>query len=242
TVVITSGADIQDKNFGNKELVKFLKEFTGSGALNGFTKPAILDPITSRIYEIKSGPRIWWEVTYTVENKDTEGHYYILWDKWGGNLMVLDAMPTAFDTTTSYLTLENSKTFKIDYTGYSGYIGSGLVLSPSQGSAVATLHLGDQQQGTNPGKGKGTSNDGKSYDVDIRWEIGWLDPGETATLKIYVAPGQNPGGQLQFSSWGTYVINTGPRVRAYADEMYNNKAFLYSWDFTNQLTVIAQPI
>lgn len=111
--------------------------------------------------------------------------------------------------------------------------------------AVATLHTGDQQQGTNPGKGKGTSKDGNAYDVDIRWEIGWLEPGGTATLKIIVAPGKNQGGQLQFSSWGTYVINTGPRVRAYFDldndgNPYENNEFVYSWDFTNQLTIIVQ--
>ncbi|MEM2850165.1 MAG: DUF5979 domain-containing protein [Candidatus Bathyarchaeia archaeon] len=231
--------------FTNKLLIRFLKEFTDSGALNGFTKPLIIDPITSKAYEIKTGPAIWWNVTYTVKNEDTEGHYYILWDKWGGNLLILDSKPTGFDATTNIVTLANSKSFAIDYAGYSGYIGSGLTLSPSKGTAVATLHTGDQQQGTNPGKGKGTSKDGKAYDVDIRWEIGWLNPGETATLTIYVAPGKNPGGQLQFSSYGTYVINTGPRVRAYLDldndgNPYENNEFVYSWDFTNQLTVIVQ--
>ncbi|MEM2025240.1 MAG: hypothetical protein QXW94_03005, partial [Desulfurococcaceae archaeon] len=61
----------------------------------------------------------------------------------------------------------------------------------------------------------------------------------SATLVVYVAPGMNPGGQLEFSSWGTYVINTGPRVRAYSGPFYNNE-FLYSWSFTNQLTVLVQ--
>ena len=228
-------------NFTDKELLKFLKQFTDSGAFGGYTKPTLIDPITSQAFEIKSGPRIWWEVTYTVTNKDDSGHYYILWDKWGGNLLVLDSKPTAFDVALNKVTLASGTSFVINYAGYSGYIGSGLYFTPSQGTAWATLHLGDQQQGTNPGKGKGTSNDGKSYDEDIRWEIGWLNPGETATLKIYIAPGKNPGGQLLFSSWGTNVINTGPRVRAYADDTYADNQFLYSWDFTNQLTVIVAP-
>ncbi|MEM3692890.1 MAG: SdrD B-like domain-containing protein [Candidatus Bathyarchaeia archaeon] len=243
---VTSGFIEKENDFGNKEMIKFLKEFTSSGALNGFTKPAISpDHVESYAYGTKTGPAIWWNVTYTVKNEDSEGHYYILWDKWGGNLLILNSKPTFFELFTNLLTLSSGDSFKIDYAGYSTYLGSGLSLTPSQGTAVATLHLGDQQEGTNPGKGKGTSKDGKAYDVDIRWEIGWLDPGETATLTIVVAPGKNPGGQLQFSSCGTYVINTGPRVRAYLDldgdgDPYENNEFVYSWDFTNQLTVYVQ--
>ncbi|MEM2757507.1 MAG: SdrD B-like domain-containing protein, partial [Sulfolobales archaeon] len=245
-VTITSGMNLEDLNFGNKELLKFLKTFSDSGSLSGYVKPVIVDPITSDVSQIKTGPGIWWEITYFVENKDSEGHYYILWDKWGGNLMVLNSTPIAFNQSTKLLTLADGVSFKIDYSGYSAYLGTGLTLNPSKGTAIATLHKGDQQQGTNPGKGKGTTNDGKAYDVDIRWEIGWLNPGESATLKIYLAPGQNPGGQLQFSSWGTYVINTGPRVRAYLDldgdgNPYENNEFQYSWDFTNQLTVNVYP-
>ncbi|MEM2347980.1 MAG: SdrD B-like domain-containing protein, partial [Sulfolobales archaeon] len=245
-VTITSGMNLEDLNFGNKELLKFLKTFSDSGSLSGYVKPVIVDPITSDVSQIKTGPGIWWEITYFVENKDSEGHYYILWDKWGGNLMVLNSTPIAFNQSTKLLTLADGVSFKIDYSGYSAYLGTGLTLNPSKGTAIATLHKGDQQQGTNPGKGKGTTNDGKAYDVDIRWEIGWLNPGESATLKIYLAPGQNPGGQLQFSRWGTYVINTGPRVRAYLDldgdgNPYENNEFQYSWDFTNQLTVNVYP-
>jgi len=224
----------------DKVKVKFLKEFTDSGALNGFTKPVIIDPLHLQVFELGSGPRIWWEVTYTVENKEGVGHYFIMWDKWGGNLMVLNATPTAFNFALNQLTLSNGKSFIIDYAGYSWYIGiagtdiSGLA---TKGKAWMTLHTGDQQQGTNPGKGYGTSKDGKSYDVDIRWEIGWLGPGESATLKIIVAPGKNPGGKLLFSSCGCYVINTGPRVRVYSGPTYANNEFLFAVENTNQLTV-----
>jgi hypothetical protein len=139
--------------------------------------------------------------------------------------------------------LQDGNSFTINYAGYAAYIGTGLTLAPSKGTAIITLHSGDQQQGTNPGGGKGTSKDGKSYDADVRWEIGWLNPGDEATLVIYIAPGQNPSGTLQFSSAGTNVINTGPRVRAYLDldgngYPYDDKDFVYSWSFTNQLTVI----
>ncbi|MCX8182721.1 MAG: hypothetical protein N3D12_06335 [Candidatus Methanomethyliaceae archaeon] len=111
----------------------------------------------------------------------------------------------------------------------------------TQGKAYVTMHTGDQQEGTNPGKGKGTSKDGKAYDVDVRWEIGWLGPGQEATFTVVLAPGMNPGGQLQFSSTGNFTINTGPRVRAYATDNYANNEFLYSWEFTNQLTIWVKP-
>ncbi len=228
-----------------------LKQFTGSGAFDGFTAPETY-PSGSVVHELHSGPRIWWEVTYYFENSeaflgdefDGEGHYFILWDKWGGNLMALDSPPVAFDEVENIVTLENTEEFDINprlgvaEDGYKGYIHPSLDISDlaSQGNAYITLHIGDQQQGTNPGKGRGSHpKDGNSYDADIRWEIGWLEPDENAELTIYIAPGKNPGGKLQFSSPGSYWINTGPRVRVYGDSGYED--FLYALDKTVQLCV-----
>jgi hypothetical protein len=224
-----------------------MKTFTDSGAFGGFTAPEIYDEgLVSYVYETHSGPRIWWEITYYIENEDTEPQYFILWDKWGGNLMALNAKPTAFVESTNTVTLSNGHSFVVDPNGYKAEIGSGFVITTTagadeavttHGTAYITLHTGDKQEGTNPGKGKGTTKDGKSYDTDIRWEIGLLNPGESATLKIYVAPGKNPGGQLQFSSPGCLYINTGPRARVYEDETYHNRGFLYSIEDTNKLKV-----
>ncbi len=222
-----------------------VKQFTASGALDGFMPPEISeDGLSSTVYGLYSGPRIFWEVTYYFENSeeflgyeyDGEGHYFILWDKWGGNLMALGSAPVEFDPETNMVTLENGDTFKIDPADYKAYVGEGIELMDCcGGSAWITLHTGDQQEGTNPGQGKGTGKDGKSYDTDVRWEIGWLDPGEGRMLRIIIAPGKNPGGVLQFSSPGCFYINTGPRVRVYADEAYED--FLYAIDKTVKLEV-----
>lgn len=229
--------------FGNQYVVKFTKEFTSSGALSS-TAPAISpDHLSSYVTQLKTGPTIWWVVTYTVTNKDIIGHYYIVWDKWGGNLMVLNSTPTAFDPVKNKLTLSDpvkgNNPFTIDYSGYSKYIAlnGDFTKHATKGQAYVTLHTGDQQQGTNPGKGKGTSNDGMSYDLDLNWTIGYLGPGETATLTIIVAPGMNPGGQSEFTSTGINVINTGPVVRVYSDNTFANNKFLYTVPITNQLTV-----
>jgi len=238
--------------FVNERQLEFLKQFTGSGALDGFNAPtlytgAYYSPLYSWTEYTKSGPNIWWEVTYSVTNEDDEAHNYIMWDKWGGNLLILNSEPFSF---TGYdkkndpgtLILANGEDFGIDYAGYSGYVGSAMYFdtapyAPSDGTAFATLHSGDQQEGTNPGKGRGSNGkDGKSYDVDIRWEIGILEPGQTATLTIILAPGINPGGILQFSSPGCNTVNTGPRVRVYG-ESYADEDFMYSVDKTNQLHV-----
>jgi hypothetical protein len=245
--------------FTNHEIVEFLKYFSDSGALNGFTAPTGPFPgTTSTITQIKTGPQVWWEVTYSVTNEDGEGHYYTLWDKWGGNLLILGGYPTAYTPANGngkgagWLTLNNAPAFKIDYNGYSNYLASYGVItanidyaathttSPTDG-AWMSMHTGDQQEGTNPGKGRGSNKDGNSYDIDIKWNIGWLEPGETATLTIYLAPGINPGGVLQFSSYNCYTVNTGPRVRAYETDQYLDNEFLYSWDWTTKLTVHVEP-
>ena len=234
------------------ELRKWVpKQFTDSGAFDGFIAPEI-SGLSSVVFELHSGPRIWWEVTYYFENSeaflgeeyDGEGHYFILWDKWGGNLMALDSPPVAFDEVENIVKLANDEEFSIDprlgvtEDGYKGYIHPDLDISDlaSQGSAFITGHIGDQQQGTNPGKGKGSHpHGGKSYDADIRWDIGWLDKGAAAWLKVYIAPGKNPGRKLLFSAPGCYCINTGPRVRVYGDSGYED--FLYAIDKTVQLCV-----
>jgi hypothetical protein len=240
--------------------VYILKQFTGAFAINGsgFEPPTIDDGgVHSDVVGLHSGPRIFWEVTYFFENTldflgddfDGECHYFTMWDKWGGNLMVLDSPPVAFNETTNEVMLANNQSFDINprlnvnQGGYKDYVHPSLDISglASQGDAWITLHSGDQQEGTNPGKGGGSHpKDGKSYDADIRWDIGLLCPGESATLTVIVAPGKNPGGKLQFSSPGCLLINTGPRVRVYADDGYANEDFMYAVSRTNQLEVCAE--
>ena len=241
--------------------VFILKQFTSvtvlpDGLAQGF-KATLVSPTQVNVTGLKSGPYIYFNITYYFENSlnflgssfDGQAHNFTLWDKWGGNLMALGSQPIAFNPAkgVNNLTLADGNYFRIDpgLTGphtYRGYIGSGLDVSnlASQGKAFITMHLGDQQNGTNPGGGKGTSNDGKSYDTDTVWYIGELGVNQSATLTLIIAPGKNPGGQLEFTSSGCTVINTGPRVRAYGNT-YNNEDFLYAVDRTNTLTVCVKP-
>jgi hypothetical protein len=233
------------------------KEFTevevlSEGKAAGFDA-TLVNSTQVTVNGLKSGPYVYFNVTYYFENSlnflgdnfDGQAHSFTLWDKWGGNLLALGSKPASFNPTkngpnANRLTLEDGSSFKIDarLTGsdsYRGYIGEGLDISDlaSQGEAWITMHLGDQQGGTNPGKGKGSKKDGKSYDTDVVWYIDELGADESATLSLIIAPGKNPGGKLQFSSPGCIVINTGPVIRAY-DAAYED--FLYAGE-GNSLTV-----
>jgi len=244
-----SGVNHTGNDFYNFLPKYFLKQFSDSGNLTGFTKPTISeDGLSSEVFELHSGPRIWWEITYYFENSweylgedyDGQAHNFTLWDKWGGNLMAMPYEPTEFDSSKNEVTLSDGTIFTVDVKGYKAYVGDGINVTDNtnHGEAWITLHMGDQQNTTNPGKGKGSKNkDGKSYDVDVVWYMGELGDGESAILTIYVAPGMNPSGKLQFSSPGYNVINTGPRVRAYA--AYDD--FLYAISRTIQLDVYINP-
>jgi hypothetical protein len=224
----------------------FPKQFTAAFTLDEelFEAPLIFNGgLDTSVVGIHSGPNIYWIVTYYFANTpeylgdqyDGEGHYFQMWDKWGGNLMVLDSPPVAFDG--KFVDLDNGEHFNINPSGYKNYVGPGLSFTDSNGNpATATLHTGDQQEKTNPGKGKGTDKDGKSYDMDIVWEIGWLEPTESASFSIYLAPGINPGNKLAFSSPGYYLVNTGPRTRVYADAEFTD--FMYAISRTIQLGVL----
>jgi uncharacterized repeat protein (TIGR01451 family) len=239
--------------------VAILKQFTAvtvlpEGISEGFNA-TLVNSTNVNVIGLHSGPKIYFTVTYYFENTlnflgedfDGQAHNFTLWDKWGGNLMALGSPPVAFNQKTNVVTLADNSTFEIDprLTGtnsYRGYIGSGLNISnlASQGQAWITMHLGDQQNSTNPGGGKGTNKDGNSYDTDTVWYIGELGVNQSATLTLYIAPGKNPGGKLLFSSPGCTVINTGPRVRAYGNT-YSNEDFLYAIERTNTLTVCVSP-
>jgi hypothetical protein len=235
-----------------------IKTFTGAGSFGGYTEPVITEGgMSTKVFELHTGPQIWWEITYYFENSesfigdDFDGlsHYFTMWDKWGGNLMVLDSPPVAFNPETNIVTLANDESFDIDpkaesggYRDYIGEDGIEIVISGTE-SVWITPHAGDQQEGTNPGKGGKKADKSRSYDMDVVWEMGEVDVDEVKMMTLYVAPGMNPGGKLQFSSPGCMYINTGPRVRAYDGPEYLDDEFLWSVSKTNQLEVcVAYPL
>jgi uncharacterized repeat protein (TIGR01451 family) len=71
---------------------------------------------------------------------------------------------------------------------------SGLVLSPSHGTATITLK-------------------GMTEKMFLDWYIGTLGPGESARLTFYISTDINPGGHQSYTSTGTYLWNSGSVVK-----------------------------
>ncbi len=202
---------------------------------------------------------------------DGKSHYFTLWDKWGGNIMALDCSPSAFsnptltvggtapDPMTGVTSCGTTHSFSIDPRSlqYQNYINgggssgpatlgscTGTPLAPSQGTALIIIQTGNQQACTNPGQGAGTLTDGKSYDVQVIWDIGTLSPGSSATVTVVIAGGMNPGGVLYPSSAGCSVVNTGPVVRAWTSSPFvlNKGTVLWARPTTNSLSICAPTV
>jgi len=50
---------------------------------------------------------------------------------------------------------------------------------------------------------------GKTEKVYLRWDIGELEPGEMVELVLHVTTDHNPAGKQEFTSPGTYTLNSG---------------------------------
>ncbi len=72
---------------------------------------------------------------------------------------------------------------------------------------------------------------GKSEKVSLKWEIGYLLPGETARLILLVSTDLNPAGHQEYTSPGIYELNSGATLKfidteqdtqlsAYTDSIY----------------------
>ena len=71
---------------------------------------------------------------------------------------------------------------------------------------------------------------GKSEKVFLYWDIGTHEPGEYATLYLTMATDLNPAGKQEYTSPGTYELNSGAVTKKIYDGVQ------YSWE-TGQLTI-----
>jgi hypothetical protein len=71
---------------------------------------------------------------------------------------------------------------------------------------------------------------GKSEKVFLYWYIGTHEPGEEAIIHLTMATDLNPAGKQEYTSPGTYTLNSGAVVKKIYDGVK------YSWE-TGQLTI-----
>jgi len=67
-----------------------------------------------------------------------------------------------------------------------------------------------------------TKTQGKSKKVKLKWTIGDLSPGSSASLKLYVSTDLNPSGKQEFTSPGCYELNSGSVVK-FIDSLTGNQ-------------------
>jgi hypothetical protein len=58
---------------------------------------------------------------------------------------------------------------------------------------------------------------GKTEKVFLEWDVGSLQPGESATLMLLMATDLNPGGKQEYTSTGCYMLNSGATLKYYMD-------------------------
>lgn len=71
---------------------------------------------------------------------------------------------------------------------------------------------------------------GNSHKVFLFWDIGTHEPGENATLYLTMATDLNPAGRQEYTSPGTYELNSGAVVKKIYDGVQ------YSWE-TGELSI-----
>ena len=76
---------------------------------------------------------------------------------------------------------------------------------------------------------------GRTEKVHLVWDIGLLGPGETATLELNVYTDMNPGEKQEFTSCGTYTMNSGAVVKWLDDRGKQGSAV------TESIIIIAIP-
>jgi hypothetical protein len=76
---------------------------------------------------------------------------------------------------------------------------------------VSNTTTEDKSKG--PAKGKPDKRKGTSEKVFLTWEIGDLDPGETARLILLVSTDLNPAGHQEYTSPGIYELNSGATLK-----------------------------
>lgn len=79
-----------------------------------------------------------------------------------------------------------------------------------------------------------TYTKGKSEKVHLTWYVGTLNFNEDATLVIYVSTDLNPAGKQEYTSPGTYELNSGPTMKYYLDGKKHSQEI-------NQIIINVQP-
>jgi hypothetical protein len=160
----------------------------------------------------------WWiEITVTA-NVDLTG--VVVYDRLGAEFMV-EGIYTDSVLPHPGPDPEPDLTWTFDYDGKDTLIE---VITPGQDVSVngytGTVDKGDMFKGTNGGINFGDFRifwTGNSCKVHFMWTIGPMTAGETATIYLVISTDLNPAGHQEFTSCGTYFLNSGATVKGFVN-------------------------
>jgi len=116
---------------------------------------------------------------------------------------------------------EPDLTYPFDYDGKDTLIE---IITPGQNVSAngdtGTVDKGDMFKGTNGGINFGYFRifwTGNSCKVHFMWTIGPMTAGETATIYLVISTDLNPAGHQEFTSCGTYFLNSGATVKGFVN-------------------------
>jgi hypothetical protein len=174
------------------------------------------------VYSGSTGTKYPW--TYMAD--ETGGQYFELENAEDIPEAINDMLKAeAEETLTITESTETQWAVVIDVTNTYGYTMEDVVVKDRFGAEIEIDEVLEITDGTYTETTKG-----KSAKVFLTWDIGDLPDGETARLALLVSTDLNPAGKQEYSSPGTYELNSGATLKfidpdgtqlsAYTDSIY----------------------
>src|SRR4030042_405454 len=64
---------------------------------------------------------------------------------------------------------------------------------------------------------------GNSDKLHLTWDVGTLNPGQQVWMHFFVYTDLNPAGRQEYTSPGTYYLNSGPTMKFYVDGVQDSR-------------------
>lgn len=161
----------------------------------------------------------WWIEIEVTALADLTG--VVVYDRLGAEFMV-EGIYTGGKLPTPGPDPEPALTYTFDYDGKDTEVER---ITPGQdvsaNGATGTVDKGDMFKGTDGGINIGDDFrifwTGNSCKVHFRWTIGAMTDGETAVVYLVISTDLNPAEHQEFTSCGTYFLNSGATVKGFVD-------------------------
>ena len=163
--------------------------------------------------------KLFWWIEITVKaNADLTG--VVVYDRLGAEFMV-EGIYTGGKLPKPGPDPEPSYTYTFDYDGKDTLVETITYgQNVSANSDTGTVDKGDMFNGLDGGINFGDFRifwTGTSCKVHFMWTIGDMEADETAVIYLVISTDLNPAGHQEFTSCGTYFLNSGATVKGFVN-------------------------